>query len=132
MNECTTQSLFLLCTFCSLFQAKGWPLICIFWSLWNFTLLYGNRGSHWLTFDHKVFNMFNSSNPSAVDFLSSGPYQRILITAIIVGVIVMVKRLLFSLVLGKRTCGKYKIKSSHIVRRILYNCATIKGNLRYE
>ena len=92
-------------------QAKGWPLISIFWALWNFILLFGDHGATWITFEQNAFNMFNPSNPPALEFLSSGSYQRILIAMIVVGVTVMVKRLMFSLLLGKRTYGKLKIYS---------------------
>lgn len=88
-------------------QAKGWPLISIFWALWNFTVLYGDHGATWITFEHSAFNLFSPTNPPALEFLSSGSYQRVLIAMIVVGVIVMVKRLFFSLLLGKRTYGKF-------------------------
>jgi hypothetical protein len=84
-------------------QAKGWPLIFVLWSVWDLILLYGARNGNWLS-TQETFDMFNGKNPSGT-FMYSDVYRAILTALIVVGLIVMIKRLLVALMLGKRTYG---------------------------
>jgi hypothetical protein len=67
-------------------------------------------------------NLFNEMNPSGDVVMSEG-YTRFLIALIIVGVIVMVKRVIVALILGKKKYGKLvifcllyrKIHSSNLI-----------------
>jgi hypothetical protein len=86
-------------------QAKGWPLIFVLWAVWDSILLYGVRNGHWLS-TQETFDMFNESNPSG-SFMYSDVYRHLITAFIVVGLIVMIKRLLVSLMLGKRTYGKW-------------------------
>ena len=87
-------------------QAKGWPLILVIWSLWNFALNFGESSfsRHWLYMQDWV-NMFNENNPSG-RVVAHESYQTFLTLMIGVGVVVMIKRVLISLWLGRKNYGE--------------------------
>lgn len=101
-------------------QAKGWPLLLIFWAGWNFGLLYGTHNNHWLSFQDEValFTPFRNETLSDGGFkvvegtipggtLTHPAYLKTLIAAMVVGSVVMAKRLFTALYLGKRTYCKF-------------------------
>ncbi len=87
-------------------QAKGWPILFVFWSIWNFGLLHGSPRSnhHWLYWQDE-FSMFNDDNPSGT-VVENGVYTKILAVLIVIGVLVMIKRVIIALLLGKKKYGK--------------------------
>ena len=46
-------------------QVRGWPTILLFWSIYNFSLLYGDRqiAKHW-GYRQSIFDIFSDKNPS--------------------------------------------------------------------
>jgi hypothetical protein len=93
-------------------QAKGWPLIIVLWSVWNLILLYGTRNAYWLS-TQSTFDMFNAKNPSGT-FMYSGVYRDVITAFIVVGLVVMIKRLFVALMLGKRTYGTLKSRGYYM------------------
>ncbi len=87
-------------------QAKGWPILFVFWSTWNFGLLHGSPRSnhHWLYWQDE-FAMFNDNNPSGT-VVENGVYTKLLTVLIVIGVVVMIKRVIIALLLGKKKYGK--------------------------
>lgn len=98
-------------------QAKGWPLIFVLWAVWDSILLYGVRNGHWLS-TQETFDMFNESNPSG-SFMYSDVYRHLITAFIVVGLIVMIKRLLVSLMLGKRTYASFGHKMERMMQKVL-------------
>lgn len=100
-------------------QAKGWPVITIFWSMWQMILLHGppayNR--HWL-YRQDLFKIFNEDNPAAT-IITNIWYLRVLIAMIILGVAVMFKRVYISLSLGKKKYVAYGPQMESIMRKVL-------------
>lgn len=100
-------------------QAKGWPTVIVFWAIWNFALLHGSGivSRHW-GFRQNRLAIFNDSNPSG-NIVSGQVYTDLLISMIVVGCLVVVKRLLASFMLGKKKYGKYGPEMESIMRKVL-------------
>ena len=91
-----------------LIMAKGWPCLAVFWGQWNFMLLYGKGvfAKHWLFWCGDKIGIFGVGNHSS-NIQADPTYVKILIVMMCGGVLVTVKRLLLSLLLGKKKYGKY-------------------------
>ena len=87
-------------------QAKGWPLIMLLWSLWNFALNCGKSSykRHWFHMQEWI-TMLNDNNPSG-RVVGHESYRTFLVVLIVVGLLVMTKRILISFWVGKKNYGK--------------------------
>eukprot|EP00557_Chaetoceros_sp_GSL56_P008411 CAMPEP_0176506328 /NCGR_PEP_ID=MMETSP0200_2-20121128/16971_1 /TAXON_ID=947934 /ORGANISM="Chaetoceros sp., Strain GSL56" /LENGTH=975 /DNA_ID=CAMNT_0017905945 /DNA_START=568 /DNA_END=3491 /DNA_ORIENTATION=+ len=102
-------------------QAKGWPILCVFWGVWNFIVLHGSDRftKHWFFWCSGTFGIFDDEKNSSGGITSDRTYTVILVTMIITGVIIMVKRLLISLLLGKKKYVTYGPQMEKIMRKVL-------------
>lgn len=90
-----------------LIQAKGWPFLSTVWALYNFALNYGTSplAKHWFFWIRNA-NIFQDENYTA-DIVHDPTYLRILLVMIFLGLLIMAKRLMVSLLLGKKKYGKF-------------------------
>ena len=81
-------------------QAKGWPLTLSFWAIYDLAMLSGTGGfaNHWVYYQSAI-GLFNANNPSG-DIISNIWNYRILVVALILGVVVAIKRFVVGLYLG--------------------------------
>jgi hypothetical protein len=88
-------------------QSKGWPFICLFWSIFNFAMLSGpgKFAAHWCFWQNSI-DLFNEKNPSG-RVVDGATYQTILKIAFSVSVVVAVKRFVVGLYLGRQTFSHY-------------------------
>jgi hypothetical protein len=100
-------------------QAKGWPFLLLWWSFYNFFLLFGNRdfAHHW-AYWQDVIDMFNENN-QAGNVTESGIYKRCLCVAVILGVVVAIKRFWLGLWLGRRTYQRYAAQLTSTLKKSL-------------
>jgi hypothetical protein len=89
--------------------SRGWPFIAVFWAVYDFVLLAGDReyARHWGHFQDHI-ELFTNKNPSG-NIPDSEWNYRVIVIAVIAGVLVSLKRLLLSLLLARQTFGKYKL-----------------------
>lgn len=92
-----------------LIQSKGWPILCVFWGIWNFSIVHGSNpfAKNWLYWASDTLAIFDEEKNPSGGIPSNRTYTVILATMIIIGVVIMVKRLLVSLLLGKKKYGKF-------------------------
>ena len=88
-------------------QSKGWPSLVFFWALYDLCLLTGSGkfANHWLFYQNAV-GLFNANNPSG-DITSNTWNYRIVVAALMLGVIAALKRIVTGLYLGGRQYGRY-------------------------
>lgn len=100
-------------------QAKGWPLLAVFWATWNFAFNHGNSrySKHWLYWQTSI-GMFNDRNPGG-DVVTDPKYRVILLVMIFMGMIFMIKRIVVALILGKKKYVTYGPKLESIMRKLL-------------
>eukprot|EP00557_Chaetoceros_sp_GSL56_P005248 CAMPEP_0176505866 /NCGR_PEP_ID=MMETSP0200_2-20121128/16732_1 /TAXON_ID=947934 /ORGANISM="Chaetoceros sp., Strain GSL56" /LENGTH=1081 /DNA_ID=CAMNT_0017905467 /DNA_START=263 /DNA_END=3505 /DNA_ORIENTATION=- len=104
-----------------LIQAKGWPILCVFWGIWNFSIVHGADpfANNWLYWASGTLSIFDAEKNPNGGIPSNRTYTVILATIIIIGVVIMVKRLLVSLLLGKKKYVTYGPKMEKIMRKVL-------------
>ena len=87
-------------------QSKGWPHVLFWWSILDFSLLAGDGSfaHHWIFYQDYV-GLFNERNPSG-QIVDNPMYLRVLTIAVILSIIVAIKRFLVGLYLGRQTFGK--------------------------
>ncbi|KAL7500365.1 hypothetical protein ACHAWT_008467, partial [Skeletonema menzelii] len=95
-------------------QAKGWPLISIFWGLWSVALIQNSGG--WLAWTE--IEMFTAENHDG-GILSGDTYQGLLTSLIMIGVATTIKRTVLALYLGKRIYFHYKEKVERVMLEML-------------
>ena len=90
-----------------LVQAKGFPFIAIFWSLYSLGLNAGTSDfvHHWGYFQNWI-RLFNEENPSGNVVDNEWNYTILRLT-IFIGVAVALKRLVMSLLLGRQTFARF-------------------------
>lgn len=100
-------------------QAKGWPFLIFIWALLNLALLSGTDPffSHW-GFWQDYIDLFNESNPSG-NVVTSEWNRRTLILAIVVGIIVSIKRYFLSMYFDRKTYSEFSGKLESLMRKIL-------------
>jgi len=100
-------------------QARGWPYVLTFWSLFDFILLYGNRkfARHWLYWQDWV-ELFTASNPAG-NFLHSDFYMKLLLAMMFVGVVTSLKRFWLATFLGRRSYAHYGPELEIILAKML-------------
>jgi hypothetical protein len=100
-------------------QAKGWPMLLLFWSLTNYGFLYGDRRyvKHWIYWQ-KMFRIFNEENPSG-GVTSNTWYGSILLAIGVCSFIAMVKRVLVAVFLGRKKYATYGRKMEQIMMKVL-------------
>jgi len=83
-------------------QAKGWPFIISCWGTWDLLLLHGTSvfARNWLYFLN--IGMFSDNNLDG-GIMGSELYLRILLSVVLTGVSVGIKRTYLALALGRRT-----------------------------
>ena len=86
-----------------LVQSKGWPFVVFCWSILNFGILYGDKAyaEHWGYFQDYV-GLFNNENPSG-GVVDSDWNRRVLLIGVSVSFVVVLKRFIVGLVLGRQT-----------------------------
>jgi hypothetical protein len=91
-----------------LIQARGWPFLITVWALYNFALNFGTSplAKHWFFWIRNA-DIFQDGNYTA-DIVHDPTYLRILLVLFFLGLLIMVKRLMVSLLLGKKKYGKFK------------------------
>ena len=122
-------------------QARGWPYIVTFWSIWNFAFLRGNHNfaRHWLYYtginmfgecliDDKgvnrtdvresVISRYPDCNPAG-KVVSSDIYLRILIAFIVFGTLVAIKRVWLALYQGRKSALTYGPPLEKLMKRML-------------
>lgn len=89
-------------------QSKGWPFIITWWAVYDLCMLSGEGGfaNHWM-FYQDIITMFNDSNPSG-NITNSDWNYRILYVALVLGLVVALKRFFVGLYLGGRQYCKYE------------------------
>jgi hypothetical protein len=88
-------------------QSKGWPFILLFWGIWNYALLYGDRrfAYHWAYWQSWI-GMMNETNPhGGITF--SDTYGGVLFSATLVGIAAAIKRAVLGQIVGKRVVREY-------------------------
>eukprot|EP00986_Skeletonema_menzelii_P012229 scaffold6654_cov135-Skeletonema_menzelii.AAC.2 len=95
-------------------QAKGWPLISIFWGLWSLALIQNMDG--WLAWTE--IEMFTAENHDG-GIISGDTYLEVLTSLIIIGVATTIKRTVLALYLGKRIYFHYKRKVERVMLEML-------------
>ncbi len=95
-------------------QAKGWPLICIFWATWSLALILNMDG--WLSWTE--IEMFTTENQYR-GIVFSDTYLEVLASLILVGVAVTIKRTVLAMFLGKRIYFHYKKKVERVMLDML-------------
>ncbi len=91
-------------------QARGWPVLLMFWSILNYGLLYGGETyvKHWLYWQNGIA-LFNESNPSGSVTTYAG-YLPCLIIFVLCSSLTMLKRVLVAMLLGKKKYGEWTMK----------------------
>ena len=86
-------------------QAKGWPTLMLFWSIWNYGLLYGKSQfvQHWLYWQNS-FALFNEANPSG-NVTTNDWYTSFLVAFGVCSFLAMIKRVLVAMLLGGKKYG---------------------------
>lgn len=87
-------------------QARGWPCVISLWAMYDLVLLSGNRplAHHW-GYWQNVIDLFNENNHSG-QIVQSDWNFRILTTALVVGMVVAIKRVILGLILARKTLCK--------------------------
>jgi hypothetical protein len=100
-------------------QSNGWPFVLTVWGILSFLFLHGKSrfANHWM-FWQGAIDMFNDTNPSG-GIPSSASYQRLLITAILVGITVSLKRFWVGLLLGRQTYHRYATDLAALMKKVL-------------
>lgn len=112
-------------------QSKGWPCTITFWAIYDLILLSGDGRfvNHW-AFYQDVVGLFNERNPSG-NITSNIWNYRILVVAMVVGVVVAIKRFAVGMYLGGKQYCKYIYSSPPPYHR-LANVFLQFSNLRFQ
>ena len=88
-------------------QSKGWPSLLFFWAFYDLCMLTGSGSfaNHWLYYQNAI-ELFNAENFSG-DVTSNIWNFRIVIAALMLGIVAALKRILTGLCLGGRQYCKY-------------------------
>ena len=83
-------------------QSKGWPFTLTWWAIYDLCMLSGDGkfSNHWM-FYQDIVDLFNNANPSG-NITNSDWNFRILYVALILGLVVALKRFFMGLYLGGR------------------------------
>ena len=100
-------------------QAKGWPLILLFWGIFDLVMLFGKTrfANHWLYYQPWI-GIFNDKNPSG-GFPDYDIYKNVVIFAIVAGGLVAIKRFLVGLRFGQNSYYRYADRLSSVLKQIL-------------
>ena len=111
-------------------QSKGWPFIFFLWAVWDFALLYGDRRFvHYWAYRQDLLGLMNNHNPSG-HVTSHEQYLRILASAVVVSLSVVVKRSLECQLFGKRTVHNYSGELGLLMRKLALICEVSHLSLR--
>jgi len=99
-------------------QAKGWPAILFFWSICNLVFLYGkspfvNHWGYWQSIE-----LFNECNDSGM-IIPSETNLKVQLIALVVSIVVAVKRLLIGFYQGRKTFLHYSEELGTLMTKIL-------------
>lgn len=110
-------------------NAKGWPFILTSWGVLNLLLIQDNHPTsiffnHWLSWTD--IEMFSAENPSG-GVVESDLYKEVLMSMIIVGISIALKRTILALYLGKRIYTHYQPKLEKVMEAmiLLSECADL-------
>lgn len=99
-------------------HAKGWPFVTFCWGMLSFGLLYGSSfARHWLYFQDTI-KIFSEINPDG-GILERLWYERVLLIATSVSVVVTLKRFLVSLFLGRQTFFHHCEQLANLLEKML-------------
>lgn len=114
-------------------QARGWPFVAVFWAIYDLVLLAGDNDytRHWGYWQEWV-ELFNANNPSGRVIEHELNYQ-ILKLAIIVGIVVSIKRLFVSLYLGRATFAHFGEELAKVMKSMIIvgEVATLSKDIEY-
>ena len=96
-------------------QAKGLPLVFIFWGLWSLVLIQNSDG--WLSWTG--IEMFTKAENHDGGILEGDTYVELLASLIMIGVATTIKRTVLALFLGKRIYFHYKKKVERVMLEML-------------
>lgn len=100
-------------------QARGWPCVLMFWAMYDLVLLSGDRpfSHHWGYWQDAIL-LFNESNHSG-NIVQNEMNFRILIIAIVLGIVVAIKRVILGLFLARKTLsqfgGEFEAVKKHMI-----------------
>jgi hypothetical protein len=102
----------------TLVQARGYPFVLAIWGLWDFILLHGDDPfqQNWLYWT--PLTIYSSANPGGY-MIHSEWYERILSSAIVVGVATTAKRVFVRMSFGKRNVAAYKPSLERVLNEIV-------------
>jgi hypothetical protein len=97
-----------------LIQAKGWPLVAVFWGMWSLALIQNVDG--WLSWtDIEMF----TNEKNGIHLAESETYVELLASSIMVGFATTIKRTVLAMYLGKRIYYNYKKKVERCMLEML-------------
>ena len=99
-------------------QAKGWPFVMCFWSLWDLLLLHGDNAFqvHWL--NSTGLAIYSTANSGSY-MLNSEEYLRALLALVFIGFSMGAKRTFVALHFGRRTLSNFKPKLEALLQDIV-------------
>lgn len=97
-----------------LIQAKGWPLVAVFWGMWSLALIQNVDG--WLSWTN--IEMFIDEK-NGIHLAESETYIEILASVVMVGIATTIKRTVLAMYLGKRIYYNYKKKVERCMLEML-------------
>jgi hypothetical protein len=97
-----------------LIQAKGWPLVAVFWGMWSLALIQNVDG--WLSWTN--IEMFIDEK-NGIHLAESETYVEVLASSIMVGFATTIKRTVLAMYLGKRIYYNYKKKVERCMLEML-------------
>ena len=101
-------------------QSRGWPFLISAWGIYDLCLLSGANpkfSSHWM-FYQDFIELFSPVNPSG-NVMDNDWYFRVVIIAIVLGLVVTIKRFWLGLYLGRQTYVQYSARLTSVMKDIL-------------
>jgi hypothetical protein len=98
---------------------RGWPFIISTWAVIDFIVLSGDGSfaRHWL-FWQDWWGLFNEENPGG-EVTSSKPYLTLLTCFMVGGILATTKRVVVSLMLGRKTYRNYSKQVAEVMGKML-------------
>lgn len=102
-----------------LIQSKGWPFRFQVWGVLNLLLVVGNTSfaHHWLYWQDWL-GLFNSNNPSG-NVTSSHEFALVCYSVAFLGLVVSIKRLALSIVLGRQMYCTWRMGKKQLLQHFL-------------
>eukprot|EP00522_Entomoneis_paludosa_P004385 CAMPEP_0172472406 /NCGR_PEP_ID=MMETSP1065-20121228/68320_1 /TAXON_ID=265537 /ORGANISM="Amphiprora paludosa, Strain CCMP125" /LENGTH=536 /DNA_ID=CAMNT_0013230541 /DNA_START=176 /DNA_END=1782 /DNA_ORIENTATION=- len=100
-------------------QSKGWPSVFFWWGIWSSILLWGDGKfpNHWLYWQDTL-EIFTDVNPSG-NVTTADAYKALIVLAIIIPLLVTLKRHFVGLHLGARLYLRYNDRLNETLKEVL-------------